>query len=747
MLEAVLIAIAAVAYAEVISVLSMAIAIASRTHLGIVEPAHFVIVIVFIGGGLGLVGWVKQKLNQPLVNTATTLTSIAIISVLTKEESVQDGYFSGDKIIQVLKMLLIGIACTVAVNVLVWPVSARRILRQSMVKASSSLSDKLSIIAKAFINGTEEELKSPEYAQMAANYDSAHAQMINTLREAKFEHYFVGREKLYPLDKSIVTSLEALFQVIGGLRSALDTQVTLLKELPIPTTQTTGSTQTTQAPPSPKLTRAASAIMDDVRESLSVIDEEDSDSHRESPHTEPDSAADAGISFQTPSDIFLLFINLLGPSMKSLSFTLSEILRESPFGEDPREDIVVNDQLRQSLRDALNLYNEARGNALQDLYRSIEGSPSFSQKIQADIEEVAAACGHFSFSLQAVAEEMEVYLEALEDLKYASATSTRSWEWAKVWKWFKRSKKSDPLLLEDPEEEDNLLPKEPVGRLKRSALPKGIPNSMLQRRDTFNWDAAPDASKLLRMASERILQLLRVVSREDILFGIKVGIGAVLWAMFAFFDVTRPIYQHWRGEWGLLSYMIVVGMTTGASNTTSTSRLKGTLIGATCACVVWLIGQENPFILAFCGWFVSFWAFYWFHVLKNAPLGRTSMLAYNVSLLYAYSISQQVDDDDDDEGGTSPLIFEIAYHRVTSVALGILWGMIICRVLWPISARRKFKEGLSVLYLQLGLIWRRGPLGVLLKSRSTRDYMREGEQAALQRYGKMAFPNFGQKPS
>lgn len=123
------------------------------------------------------------------------------------------------------------------------------------------------------------------------------------------------------------------------------------------------------------------------------------------------------------------------------------------------------------------------------------------------------------------------------------------------------------------------------------------------------------------------------------------------------------------------------------------------------------------------------------------------MLAYNVSLLYAYSISQQVDDDDDDEGGTSPLIFEIAYHRVTSVALGILWGMIICRVLWPISARRKFKEGLSVLYLQLGLIWRRGPLGVLLKSRSTRDYMREGEQAALQRYGKMAFPNFGQKPS
>ena len=93
MLEAVFIAIIAVAYAELVCVLSMAAAVASRSIMGSTVPAHAIVLIVFVGGGLGFVGWVKQKLNQPLVNVASTLASIAIISVVTKEEAIQDGYF------------------------------------------------------------------------------------------------------------------------------------------------------------------------------------------------------------------------------------------------------------------------------------------------------------------------------------------------------------------------------------------------------------------------------------------------------------------------------------------------------------------------------------------------------------------------------------------------------------------------------------------------------------------------------
>src|SRR5262249_350112 len=144
---------------------------------------------------------------------------------------------------------------------------------------------------------------------------------------------------------------------------------------------------------------------------------------------------------------------------------------------------------------------------------------------------------------------------------------------------------------------------------------------------------------------------------------------------------------------------------------------------------------------------VSFVGFYVILAWGRAPLGRISLLTYNVSVLYAYSIAAAAaelarnkgdsdDDDDGDEGQLGhPLIMEIVKHRVIAVGAGILWGLFICRVVWPIPARRKFKEGMAMLYLQMGLIWKRGPLSVLLRSGRTKPYLRSGEQVALQRYG------------
>lgn len=204
--------------------------------------------------------------------------------------------------------------------------------------------------------------------------------------------------------------------------------------------------------------------------------------------------------------------------------------------------------------------------------------------------------------------------------------------------------------------------------------------------------------------------------------------------MFAFIPQTRDTYRHWRGEWGLLSFMIVCSMTVGAANTTGWSRFLGTLFGVTGAALNWHLSQQNAVALVFLGAAVAFGSFIVIIALKKAPMGRITLLAYNVVTLYAYSISQRVDDDDDDEGGVDPIIKEIILHRFTAVTVGILWGLIVCRVLWPISARRKFKQGLSMLYLQMGLIWKRGPLAILLRSDCTRSYLRSGEQAALQKY-------------
>jgi hypothetical protein len=204
--------------------------------------------------------------------------------------------------------------------------------------------------------------------------------------------------------------------------------------------------------------------------------------------------------------------------------------------------------------------------------------------------------------------------------------------------------------------------------------------------------------------------------------------------MLAFIPQTRDLYRHWRGEWGLLSFMIVCSMTVGAANTTGWARFMGTLVGIAASGLNWNVSQHSALGLVPLGSLVAFWSFYVIIARGKAPLGRITLLAYNVSTLYAYSLSQKVDDDDDDEGGVNPVIREILLHRFTAVTAGILWGLIVCRLIWPISARKKFKEGLSMLYLQMGLIWKRGPLAILLRSDCTRSYLRSGEQAALQKY-------------
>lgn len=205
--------------------------------------------------------------------------------------------------------------------------------------------------------------------------------------------------------------------------------------------------------------------------------------------------------------------------------------------------------------------------------------------------------------------------------------------------------------------------------------------------------------------------------------------------MFAFIPETRPIYRHWRGEWGLVSFMLVCSMTVGASNTTGYARFVGTFVGAISATLVWASCQGNAYALAFCGWLFSIPCFYLIVAKGKGPLGRFTILTYNLSCLYAYSLSVREGDYDEDEGGETPAIIEIASHRLVSVLTGVLWGLIIARVIWPISARQKFKDGLSLLWLRMGLIWKRDPLSELLEGESAESYLNLREELSLQQYG------------
>ena len=119
-----------------------------------------------------------------------------------------------------------------------------------------------------------------------------------------------------------------------------------------------------------------------------------------------------------------------------MAYTSKQILDELPYGPAPEFKIAVNTRFHTSLVRAIRLYSDARTEALALLYGKKDSSLARPVEMEADFEEVAASCGHFSFSLQDFAEEMRVYLDILDDLKVETERlpRQRSWNWLKFWR-------------------------------------------------------------------------------------------------------------------------------------------------------------------------------------------------------------------------------------------------------------------------------------------------------------------------
>jgi Fusaric acid resistance protein-like len=729
MFDALICAFAAFIYAAFISVTSMSVSAFFSDTLDLMPVGHVIVLIVFCGGGLGFIGWVKQRKGDPLVNVACSLASLAIITVITKEGAVQAGNFSFAKINQVLKMIVMGVVATMAVSIVLFPVSGRLSLRKNITTVTDSLADMLALIANSFLSGFEQELEESPFKNVTERHLKTYSTLAKNLKEAKYEHYVTGTERQYKIEARLVHCVQRVTQSIGGLRSAAAMQFTVSKQT-VPSVAnghhkpySALSTPSSFAGPLPSLpVRTGSGEFSGL---LSAIDE----------MSDEDSASDAftngqlssrTLGFRSPLEIFGFFIQHLGPSMRSLAFTLKEILDEQPFRQGVKHEVTVNPKFRSSLDRAIDLYTEARQEALKAVYDQKDMHRDRPAEVEADWEEVAASCGHFSFSLLEVAEQVKEYLALLDELQLEveERPAGRTWSWLKFWK----SKAVARTGSQEPEAEQM------IDDPDASDVPVKIPTERKAPRADISMAEDSEKPPIKQRLFRRLWNALSLFRRDDMKFAIKVGVGAALYAMPSFIVATRPIYAQWRGEWGLLSYMLVCSMTIGASNTTGYSRFLGTCLGAICAIAAWDVSNANPFLLAFLGWCMSFWTSYIIVGKGKGPMGRFIMLTYNLSALYAYSLSVKDDEDDGDEGGVHPIISEIAWHRVVAVLSGCIWGLIITRFVWPISAREKLKDGLSLLWLRMGLIWKRDPLMTLIDGEAPNQYMNLREEFELQRF-------------
>ncbi|PYH84919.1 WD40 repeat-like protein, partial [Aspergillus uvarum CBS 121591] len=722
MYKALICAFAAFLYAALISVTSMFVSMFFQDTLNMVLLGHAVVLVVFCGGGLGFIGWTKQRFGDPLVNVACSLASLSTITVLTKEGAVQSGDLSFAKISQVLKMVVMGVTASMAVSFLIFPISARKQLRSNLTTVTETLATMLALITESFLSGSEEELQTAEFLETAARHKKAYGQLDKLVREAKMEHFVVGTENEYRLEKTLVRWVQDITHNLGGLRSAAHLQFQLLKQ--------TQATETAHQASDVNFGLGAGPLpspwsLHEDRPLLEPIYERPEEDILEATGGDGfDSNAGNGTSPEAeqvlhPADIFAIFISHLGPSMRSLAFTLKEIFRDIPFKPESGYRVSINSKYRSSLDRALLLYRDSREEALKTIYRQREVLGIQTLEVEADLEEVSASCGHFSFSLLEFGEQLKELLAILDELQLESEERPggRSWNWLKFWRWAFDGRAKRDMLDATMEQahlgEPNLL------------KPPGVPSV------SSNVTAISLAKQRI---GYRLWRSLGVFRRDDTKFAIKVGTGAALYALPAFIPSTRPVYGHWRGEWGLLSYMLVCSMTIGASNTTGYARFLGTCLGAGCAILSWYATGGNVFGLAILGLLMATWNFYIIIVRGQGPMGRFIMLTYNLSVLYAYSLTQKEGRNDQDEGGDSPIITEIALHRVVAVLSGCLWGIIITRMIWPISARERLKDGLSLLWLRMSLIWKRGPLSTMANPKESAGFMSAREKLEVERF-------------
>ncbi|KEF61978.1 uncharacterized protein A1O9_03550 [Exophiala aquamarina CBS 119918] len=721
MLDALLVASTAFLYTALVSLLSMTVSAFFADTVHLIKIGHAIVLVVFVGGGLGLVGWIKLKRNDALVNIGCSLASLALITILTKEGAVQAGDYSVEKISQILKMIATGVTATMLVSFLIFPISARFRLRKNLLGATDALSDMLALITSSFLSGDESELEDNVLAGVSDRHKKLSASIDQSLKESRYEHYLFGTERQASVETKLAHCIQRISQSIGGLRSAAAMQFVVVREPPFGT----GPRSADMAGYSPAVfntfsTSRTSATNQSVLDYFG-LNAPVGDTAGSRPHTEERQ------KFRTPAQIFELFIQNLGPSMRSLAFTLKEILDDFPFDASNHYQVVTNPKFKGSLERALELYKTSRKASLDIVYGQKDMDRSRPIPVQADWEDAAACCGHFSFSLVQVAESVRDYLIILDELQLEvdESPSGRTWTWLKFWKHTDEKKHLDGL---DPDFVEVLD--------RANMLNLQVTAASLRKPSLYARPAWPERSRFKQAMFQRFYDAASFFRRDDIKFAIKVGLGAMLYASISFVPTTRPFYSHWRGEWGLVSYMLVCSMTIGASNTTGYSRILGTCLGAVLAIAAWEIARGDPFAMAFFGFCMAYWTAYIIIGKGKGPMGRFIMLTYNLSALYAYSLSALDDDNDGDEEDSknNPLIIPIAGHRVAAVISGCIWGLIITRMIWPSSARQKLKDGISLLWLRMGLIWKRDPLSTLTGEIDSHRYMHLREEFYLQQF-------------
>lgn len=616
-------------------------------------------ILLVASSALGTISYFKHRVGRQTFNTSCSLAAIVIISCLIKiysqifDSDSPNIQFPIDKIHSVILCVSSGCIISVLICFLLWRTWAQNKLITQLVELKSLIANTLAQLTDDFIQSTHPQ----DIQQMRITIVNQFkliktnlAALDSTLEETKYECYILGNEKQYHYLALLVESTKKLVNYLGGLHRALEFKWELIEYYDKLRKKTNNNNNNTPPPPPSPSTPSPIEIEDVVVEK--------------------------------PEELIDLFIYHLGPSIKSFVYTMNDILSDQMLQMDNVDPIVI--QYGKSLQLAKSLFEKHQRLAIDSLYKQEIFVTSWNVDVKINQEEVAATCANFAFSVTQISNEVENLLSIMSTLYQHLQSPTRSFEFLKLWKLSTSTKIIDnktALLFADIAKQDY-----PISNTTNA---------------NHSW-------------GYRVWKLSKFTRSNDFQFGFRVGIGALILSALAFSDYTRHIFIEYRGEWSLVTYAIIMNKSLGGTAMTVKWRFLGTFIGAILAYTVWTLCYPNVLLMSLLGLIVSVPCFDIILNWKaNNPFGRFILLTYNLTVLYSYTMSLQDSlptDGDDWEGGSGkPIIREIAFHRYAAVSFGVFWALLITATLLPVTARDRLKKGLAVVWLRMGLIWKKGP--------------------------------------
>ncbi|KAI8602390.1 hypothetical protein EDD21DRAFT_414035 [Dissophora ornata] len=267
-------------------------------------------------------------------------------------------------------------------------------------------------------------------------------------------------------------------------------------------------------------------------------------------------------------------------------------------------------------------------------------------------------------------------------------------------------------------------------RHKQRLFPK--PN-IHNKADTLQ---TPVPSTFAQQWSTRLWKFLHIFRSFQVKYAVKAAVSAIIMLIPAFVDLTRPFFVQYRGEWALISMLIVMVPTVGGTNIVGVYRIMGTIAGCYIGVAVYLLFPANAIMLPICCFLFALPNFYMVLSSSYPRIGQVTLLAFNLVMIQTYNrqngdgtVPPDEDDDDDDlprfrpttilsnmgslmgggvdDPGHGSAVWAIAFHRAVAVSIGVVIGVLVTSYVWPYEARVELRKGLSDLMLNISWLYNR----------------------------------------